>query len=106
MIAVEALIKPLDYRKKVNWCFASSFTEAGSEISQTSKIELFEEIFNCFKSSTIFAETFILDFWLGSEHASALWQQNNTKFDLGKYRYNTHHKPISMSFIKPISKLF
>ena len=37
MISVEALIKPLGYPKKSNWCFASTFTEADAEPSQTSK---------------------------------------------------------------------
>ena len=43
IIAMEALIKSLDYQKKINWCFASTFTEADSEPSQTSKIELFAD---------------------------------------------------------------
>ena len=41
--------------------FASTFTEADSEPSQTYKIEPFAEIFNCFKPVTIFAEAFILN---------------------------------------------
>ena len=72
MIAVEALIKPLGYQKKLNLCFASTFTKADSEPSQTSKMELVAEIINCFKPLTIFAETFILDVLLGSEYASVL----------------------------------
>ena len=60
MIAVEALIKLI---------FASTFIEADPEPSQTSKIELFAELFNYFKSLTVFAETFILVVWLCSEYA-------------------------------------
>ena len=54
MISVEALVKPLDYQKKLNWYFASTLTEADSEPSQTSKRKVFAEIFNCFKLLTIF----------------------------------------------------
>ena len=69
MIAVEAFIKSLDYQKKLNWCFVSTFIEvADSEPAQTSKIELFPEIFNCFKPLSIFAETFIVDVWVGFEY--------------------------------------
>ena len=48
MIAVEALIKAPSYQKILNRCFASTFSEVYSELSQKSKIELFAEIFNCF----------------------------------------------------------
>ena len=47
MIVVEGLIKPLGYQKKKKKekkkkrCFTSTLTEADSEPSQTSKIELF-----------------------------------------------------------------
>ena len=58
IIAVEALIKPLGYKKKINLCFSSAFTEDFLEPSQTSKLEIFAEIFNCFKAFTIFAATF------------------------------------------------
>ena len=46
MFAVKALIKPLDHQKKKNWCFALTFTEADSEPSQTSKIELLQKYLN------------------------------------------------------------
>ena len=42
-------------------CWLGTYTERHSEYSQTSKMELF--------SSTIFAKSFILDVWLGSEYA-------------------------------------
>ena len=41
------------------------------EPSQTSKIESFVEMFSGFEPSTIFANSFILDVWLGSKYASA-----------------------------------
>ena len=61
MIPVETLIKDLGYEKKLNGCFASTFTEADSQSSQRSKIKLFEKIFKCFRPLTIAVETFILD---------------------------------------------
>ena len=76
MIA-EILIKP---SKKFKACFSSTFTQAGSGTSQTSKIELFAEIFECFELLTIFAETFILDVWLDSK----FYDKKSAKPDLGK----------------------
>ena len=102
MIVVEALIKPPPYWIILNWCFALTF----SEPSQTSKTELFAEIFNSFKPLFIFTVNYFhrnlhLRCLNGSEYTFVLWQQNTAKLDMGKDSYNTHHKPISMSFIKP-----
>lgn len=55
MIPVETLIKDLGYEKKLNGCFASTFTEADSQSSQRSKIKLFEKIFNGFKKGVEYA---------------------------------------------------
>ena len=40
MIAVDASIKYLVYQKKLNWCFASTFSVADSKASKTSKINI------------------------------------------------------------------
>ena len=45
-------------------------SEAYSEPGKTSKMKLFKKIVNSWKPVAIFAESFILDFWLGSEYAS------------------------------------
>ena len=46
--------------------FAWIFAEAYSKLSQTSNMELFEKIVTGFKLLNIFAESSILDVWLGS----------------------------------------
>ena len=51
-------------------------SEAYSEPSQTSKIELFEKVVNGFQPLTIFEKSSILDVWQGSEYASG----NNQKY--------------------------
>ena len=47
-------------------------SESYSEPIQTSKMELFGKIVNGFSPLTIFAKSYILDVWLGSENASAV----------------------------------
>ena len=44
MIAVDALIKLMGCQNKINWIFASFFTEADSKPSKTSEIEFLAEI--------------------------------------------------------------
>ena len=44
-------------------------SESHSEPSQTSRVELFTKIVNGSKSLIVFARSFILDDWLGSEYA-------------------------------------
>ena len=46
------------------------YSEAYSEPCQTPKIELFVKIVSGWKLLTIFAKSFILDIWRGSEYAS------------------------------------
>ena len=46
------------------------YTDAYSEPSRTSKLELFAKIFNSFSPLTIFAKSFIADVRLGSEYTS------------------------------------
>ena len=49
------------------------YTEAHQQPCQTSKMKVFANIVNVFKPLTIFAKTFILDVWQGSEHTSGIW---------------------------------
>ena len=56
-------------------------SEAYSEPSQTSKMEILLKIVNVIKSLTFFAESSILDVWLGSKYESVyLNQQKEFKF--------------------------
>ena len=48
------------------------FTEVCLKSIQRSKIELFAEIVNSFKSLTLFAKNSIVDVWLGSKYASEM----------------------------------
>ena len=45
-------------------------TEAYSELTQTSKLELFGKIVKRFQSTAIFAKSSILDVWVGSKCTS------------------------------------
>ena len=47
--------------------------ETHFESIQTSKMELFAVIVHGFQPLTIFARSFILDVWLGSEYASGFY---------------------------------
>ena len=48
------------------------FTEVCLKSIQRSKMELFAEIVNGFKSLTLFAKNSIVDVWLGSKYASEM----------------------------------
>ena len=50
-------------------------SEAYSEPSQTSKMEILLKIVNVIKSLTFFAESSILDVWLGSKYESVYLNQ-------------------------------
>ena len=47
-----------------------AIAESYSELYQASKMDFFTKTIKSFQLLTIFAKIFILDFWLGSEHAS------------------------------------
>ena len=49
------------------------YTEADQQPCQTSKMKVFAKIVNVFQPLTIFAKTFILNVWQGSEHTSGIW---------------------------------
>ena len=66
--------------------------EVYSESSQTSKMESFAKIIDFFHPLTIFAKSYILDMWLGSECASTV----DTK--LAQPRLNTSYVQVLVTF--------
>ena len=58
-------------------CLKIPGTEAYSEPSQTSEMELFAEIDNSIRPLTIFAKSSILNIWLGSEYAFDVNNRHN-----------------------------